>query len=504
VIPELYTAINDVRACEVASDGKVTIATSGGLATLSSEGKLERLLTALDGLPDGRLHTMQGSWIGTEKGAALLENGKVSRVFGKAPVRAILSNASETYFGTWGSGVQKLSGGDIPFAVSNPARLRVSSLAMHDGALVAGTAAGTFRLENGKLASYGSTSPTFALATVGDRLFIGGFEGLSSIAKGVLRHESDSDVRALSVENNKLLIGTFGRGASTLESAKFVSAIAPRCVGTADGVFVKQGEKWSHFAKEGLPSPDISAVAIDGNKIYVGTFDRGLAVIENGKVKRIEGVDKQINALAIDGGNVWVGTARGLYRIGKDTKRYTEVDGIPSADIHALASLKGRVLVGTSRGAAIVGTTIEPLGKKQNVTGDAVWAVAEHEGELWLGTNAGLFIGKPGQTFRRLSKLTGELNDDWVTAIAFNGKQAYVGTYAGGVTELTSGKRLGGGYINPDGLRIINGKVYAATMEGLLVDFQRQDKNVLGTDVTAVTTSPKGLIIATRRGLTIS
>lgn len=519
MIPELYTSINDVRACEVASDGRITLATSGGLATLANDGRVERILTHLDGLPDGRVHALNGAWIGTEKGAAHLENGKVSRVVGSWPVRAILTNG-ETYFGTWGSGVQKLSGGDVPFATTNAGRLKVSSLALHNGALVAGTAAGTFRLEGGKLAAFGSNAPTFALASVSDRLFIGGFEGLSSIANGVVRHESDADVRALAADGDRILAGTQGKGvltlsassgsvnsatsANSLNSAKYVFAIGPRCVGTADGVYVKSGEKWAHFAQDGLPSPDVAAVAVDGNKIYVGTFDRGLALIENGKVKRIEGVDKQINALAIDGGNVWVGTARGLYRVGKETKRFTETDGLPSADIHALASLNGRVLVGTSKGAAIVGTSIEPLGKKQNVTGDAVWAVAEHDGELWLGTNAGLFIGKPGKSFRRLSKLTGELNDDWVTAIAFSADKTYVGTYAGGVTELKSGKRLGGGSINADGLRVIDGKLYAATMEGLLVDFRRMDKNVLGDDVTAVVMSPKGLVIATRRGLTIS
>lgn len=499
MIPELYTSLNDVRACEVASD-KITIATTGGLATLNKEGRVEKLLTALDGLPDGRVLSMNGAWIGTERGAALLKEGKVARVVGTAPVRAILSHGSETYFGTWGKGVETLSG-----ATMSPS-LRVSSLAWHDGTLVAGTATGTFRLLNGKLSAFGSTSPTFALATTGDRLFIGGLEGLSSIANGIVRHESDADVRALSADGEAILAATFGKGVlrvasktTSVNAPSFVSAIGPRCFGTRDGVVV-DGKT---FASDGLPSPDVAAVAVDGNKIYVGTFDRGLAVIENGKVKRLEGVDPQINALAIDKGVVWIGTARGLYRLDGSVRKFTEVDGLPSADIHALASLNGRVLVGTSKGAAIVGSTIEPLGKKQNVTGDAVWAVASHDGELWLGTNAGLFIGKPGGKFRRLSKLTGELNDDWVTAFAFAPGHAYVGTYAGGVTDLTTSTRLGGGSINADGLRVIDGKLYAATMEGLLVDFKRVTKGVLGNDVTAVMSSPKGMIVATRRGLTV-
>lgn len=511
----VHTSISDVRACTIASDGRITLATAGGVARLK-DGHVEQVLTALDGLPDGRTHALSGNWVGTERGAYDLST---KRVVGNAPVRAILETSNETYFGTWGKGILKLSGGDVPFGTPNALRLRVASLAMFNGALVAGTAGGTLRLESNKLAAFGPSTSTFALATVGDRLYAGGLEGLVSIAAGVTRNESDADVRALATDGSGVLAATFGAGvlrvgntSTTFHSNPFAQAIGAngRCIGTADGVLVSDGKKWSTFATGGLPSPDIASIAVDGKKLYVGTFDRGLSVIENGKVRRIDGPDKQINALAIDKSTVWVGTARGLYRIADGVvRRYGEADGLPSADVHAVLALSGRVLVGTSKGAALVGANVETLGKKQGVTGDAVWAVAEHEGELWLGTNAGLFIGKPGKTFKRLSKLTGELNDDWVTALAFHGDKAYVGTYSGGVTELTktfAATRLGGGYINPDGLRVIDGKLHAATMEGLLVrdsTFRRVDKGALGADVTAIATSPNGLVIATRRGLTI-
>jgi hypothetical protein len=505
---EVHTSINDVRACSVTNSG-ITLATSGGVAKLSKDGRVEKVLTALDGLPDGRALSLSGDWVGTDRGAF---NLSTKRVVGAAPVRAILETSNETYFATWGKGVLKLSGGDVPYATPTPLRARVSSLAMHNGTLVAGTAAGTLRVDNGKLSPFGPTTATFALTTLGDRLYVGGLEGLLSIASGVTRHESDADVRALLVSNNDVLAATFGAGVlrvgktiTTANKTPFAQALGNGCIGTSDGVIV--GE--ARYATGGLPSPDVASIAVEGSKIYVGTFDRGLAVIEDGKVRRIEGVDKQINALAIDHGVIWAGTARGLYRIKDSTvKHYGEAEGLPSADVHALAVVKGRVLVGTSKGAALVGANVEALSKKQGVTSDAVWAVAEHDGELWLGTNAGLFIGKPGKTFRRLSKLTGELNDDWITALAFAGDKVYVGSYSGGVTEL-SGKtvaRLGGGYINPDGLRVIDGKLYAATMDGLLVRdgaFRRVDKGVLGSDVTSVLPSPKGMIIATRRGLTI-
>jgi len=518
---EVHTAINDVRACEVEKDGRVMLATSGGLAVLGSDGHVERILTALDGLPDGRTHALHGGWVGTDHGAALLENNKISRVVRSAPVRAIATVGVDTYFGTIDKGVQKLTPNgvvDVPFAAAgNPLRARVFSLMNHNNTLVAGTAAGTLRLENGKLSALTGASATFALASFGDRLYFGGIEGLSSIANGVVRHESDADVRALASFDGGLFAATHGAGVlrvgktTTISDVKFATTIGAGCIGTTDGVAL--GKTWSMHAREGLPSPDVAAIAVDGARVYAGTFDRGLAVIEDGKVKRIvdPALDNQINALAVDKGTLWIATARGLSRAKNGSfRRFTEVDGLPSKDVHAVASLaSGGVLVGTSRGAAIVRESVEPLGKKQGVTGDAVWAVAEKNGELWLGTNAGLFIGNPGGKFRRMSKLTGELPDDWVTALAIDGDTVYVGTYAGGVVQIASGKTttLGGGSINAGGLRIVDGKLWVATMEGLFVREEnklgRVQKGVLGLDVTAIEKSTKGLVVATRRGLTI-
>jgi len=507
---EVHTALGDVHACAVSGE-RVTLATSGGLATLTTDGKIERVLTALDGLPDGRVHALHGNWVGTEHGAALVENHKVVRVAGSAPVRAIATVGSETFFGTT-KGVQRLT---LTGAVDVASTARVNALVSHANVLYVGAANGTFRLENGKLTSV-ATAPTFALASFNERLFFGGLEGLSSIGNGVLRHESDADVRALGILDGALFAGTFGAGVlrvgktSGISDVKFATALGPGCIGTPDGVAL--GKTWSLHARDGLPSPDVAAVAVDGARLYVGTFDRGLATIENGKVARVvdPAIDPQINSVAVDKGTLWIATARGLSRgLNGKYRRFTEVDGLPSSDVHTVIALaKGGALVGTSKGAAIVREQVEPLGKKQGVTGEAVWSVAEHNGELWLGTNAGLFIGKPGGKFRRLSKLSGELPDDWVTALAFDGDTAYVGTYAGGIVQLDkSTKKLGGGYVNVGGLRVIDGKLWAATMDGLFVreddKLRRVTKGVLGVDVTAVVSSSKGLVVATRRGLTI-
>jgi hypothetical protein len=169
---QVHTAINDVHACSVQGD-RVTLATSGGVAILNGDGKVERVLTALDGMPDGRTYALHGAWVGTERGAALLEDNKIARVVGTSSVRAIAGVGSDTFFGTHDKGVQKLTPNgvvDVPFAAAGPAlRTRVFALASHENTLVAATGGGVLRLDNGKLTTV-SSSASFALTSLGVRL----------------------------------------------------------------------------------------------------------------------------------------------------------------------------------------------------------------------------------------------------------------------------------------------------------------------------------------------
>jgi ligand-binding sensor domain-containing protein len=144
----------------------------------------------------------------------------------------------------------------------------------------------------------------------------------------------------------------------------------------------------------------------------------------------------------------------------------------------------------------------------------ATWALAVgSDGTVWVGTMAGLYAGRDG-TFRRLAVATGDLRDDWVTALVVRGADVFVGTYAGGVTRLTpSGAgfahaHLGGGYINPGGLVFIGGQLHAATMEGLLVRgtddtgaWHALTSAAPGRDVTAVRSAGGALWVASRRGI---
>ena len=114
---------------------------------------------------------------------------------------------------------------------------------------------------------------------------------------------------------------------------------------------------------------------------------------------------------------------------------------------------------------------------------------------------------------RRAALVTGELPDDWVTAVVVAGDQVHVGTYNAGIASfrLSRGKLAQTavdsslGYVNPDGIEpLADGALAVATMDGLRVGTPGSWRTVptLGRDVTAVLPTGAGdHWVASRRGV---
>jgi hypothetical protein len=178
---------------------------------------------------------------------------------------------------------------------------------------------------------------------------------------------------------------------------------------------------------------------------------------------------------------------------------------------------------------------VTALGEKRGLPPGAVWAVAEGaRGTLLLGTSRGLLVGteesrgvadhgapvpEPPSTdeprpWLLLSMASGDLDDDWITALAVRGRTIFAGTYNAGVTAVTmdvaglSREQLGGGYVNFGGLLVQGGTLYAATMNGLLMrpvagegTWRPAPRAAPGRDVTAIAPADGKLWVASRRGL---
>jgi ligand-binding sensor domain-containing protein len=558
----VFTSTDEVRACLPLPGGDTLAGTAGGLVRLDPAGLPLRVWTASDGLPGTRIDALiadgERVWVGTDGGVAELA-GDVSHAVATRPVRDIARWQGTTYLATWDGGVIALgpAPGTLRGAIAmrgGPAaqRLRASSLAVAGGTLWAGTAAGLYQMRNGTLERSDGPRDVTALVADGATLWIGSSEGLWIRDDRGVRALGGGEVRRLALVDGAI-VAAGADGLTTVDRGRVIPlAGSPRgfaqaiggaagaaCTGGLDGLWTRARGAWHHAPQAGgPPSSDISAVVADGARLWVGSFDQGLASYDPDRGwQRIAGPgapDARINALVLeprpDGARLWVATAEGIQVLdatGRTIRRLGRGDGLPSRSVLSIARLSdGRIIAGTSVGAAFVGDggiqRVGPRGLGDRGIGN-VWAIAETSAGLWLGTTTGLYRGpatpwtsKDGSDdeaavadrWQRLSVAGGQLRDDWVTALVTRGDVVWAGTYNGGVARIDgdTATPLGGGWVNPSGLVWDGDHLLAATMDGLVTGDGRTPAwtatpGLPGRDVTAAVRTGKTLWIATRRGL---
>lgn len=547
----VLTNTDEVRACAPHGHGFL-VGTGGGLALTDERGEQQKVWTAVDGLPATRIdsiETINGAlWVGTEKGGAevKLDRGtlRVVRTMGTTAMRDVIAFRGTTYAAT----EQGVLTADLAAPVAMKGgnakqRLNVRALAVVSGQLYAGTAAGLYRLDGDRFVHLAYTSETDAadimsMYAEGTLLWIATVGGLYSYDKSTLVAYGGGELRRVTFLDGKITVASVGGGVLVVDRTRLVKskalsdlvmtqAIDTNCAGGLDGLWVRTDDAWVHpIANGGLPGNDVSALAADGEALWVGMFDHGVARYANGGWMRItsERLDRRVNAMLVDktptGTRVWVATATGVSTIdmtSNTTYAVTELgkaDGLPARGALSLVKMKdGRILAGTMHGAVILGRgRPQHIGIKQGINTTNVWAVAEDaNGDLWLGTTTGLYRGRPDDPkWTRYAIATGEIKDDWVMALTVDPTSGavFAGTYKGGVTRFDNTKvtQLGGGWINPSGLAWRDGSLFASTMEGLRVGDGSSSRWTTTTyaarDTTATARVGNRMWVATRRGIT--
>jgi ligand-binding sensor domain-containing protein len=554
----VMTNTDEVRACLALPGGDTLVGTAGGLVRVDATGAARRVWTASDGLPGTRIDALVGdgahAWIGTDAGVAELADGAIARSVATKPVRDVVRLGKDIYLATWDGGVVKLGAGPVPMVGGTAAaRARVSSLAVANGTLWAGSAAGLYRLTKGRFERVEIAGPRdiASLAGDGDSLWIGAANGLwlrdgdavSSIANGEVTKLAIVDGRVEVAGPEGLAVVERGHLVPLAGAPKtFALAVSSSCAGGLDGLWLRTATAWTKAPRVAGPrSNDISALASDGTRLWVGTFDQGLSSFVPGlgwTHVDARGLDARINAIVVEpvgnGVHLWVATAEGLTVIdgaGAVIHQLGRNDGLPSRSVLSLARLgDGRIVAGTSHGAAFVTgghvQRVGPRGLGDNPIGN-VWAIAEAGGSLWLGTTTGVYRGpatgwstKDGaddaaavaERWQRFSVATGHLKDDWITALAVKDGVVFAGTYNGGVARLADdgdrivATQLAGGWINPSGLRWDGDRLLASTMDGLVAGDGAHPtwtaiRDLPGKDTTAALRIDRTLWVATRRGL---
>lgn len=142
-------------------------------------------------------------------------------------------------------------------------------------------------------------------------------------------------------------------------------------------------------------SPVISMAATDDGRVWLGTRDKGLFYLKEGRISGVsKGFDlKKINCLLpLKNGQLWIGTDQGLLRWnGSELTR----DGVPSVLQHAQTLSMNldrdlNIWVGTSRGLFRFNTAsaVEPTDFQPTASVTAIFE--DREGNVWTGSTGAI------------------------------------------------------------------------------------------------------------------
>jgi ligand-binding sensor domain-containing protein len=244
----------------------------------------------------------------------------------------------------------------------------------------------------------------------------------------------------------------------------------------------------------GLDDPNVSALAVDADDLWVGTWSGGLAryawsdgsttVFREGKDSLVANT---VRAICVTSRHVWVGTDQGLSQYSKALSQWRSVaefggsrpkkvqavreiggevyvatlgDGLwvlrgdawerlaalelPTAYITCIGGSDRGILVGTmDRGLLLLGPdgAVAPEGAIPDaLTSRNITAVGEDSrGTVWVATyGEGLWEWDLASgAARRYDVASGQFADDWVMCMVESGRGMYFGTFGGGVSFLS-------------------------------------------------------------------
>ena len=222
-------------------------------------------------------------------------------------------------------------------------------------------------------------------------------------------------------------------------------------IGTAnEGVqrYVKPADTWIHYGvQDGLPSLNITAMAVDSKYIWFGTYEDGLARFDKigglwKTVKRTEGlVSDNVKSIAEQDGILWIGTAMGLSRFDSHSGQwatYTKAQGLTTNYITRVVAAGDAIWVGTSKGLGrYQNKRWKFWGRQHGLPSDFVHDLAVVNQVVWVGTRNGLC------RYDIMSDrwhICDGLRNTWINGIAVDDSTLWLATNRGlaQLTDLTN------------------------------------------------------------------
>jgi len=150
----------------------------------------------------------------------------------------------------------------------------------------------------------------------------------------------------------------------------------------------------------------------------------------------------------------------------------------------------------------------------QGLPSNSLYSVLAHGGKLYVGTLGGLAVLQDGRVYRVFNDTNSKLTPNWVTALCAVGPRVFLGTYGGGVFELTASGELrsfsretGRAVVNPNAMWSDGSRLYVGTLEGTLVfnldsqEWTRLSSEMPARTVLSITGDQKYVYFGTTAGI---
>jgi ligand-binding sensor domain-containing protein len=268
--------------------------------------------------------------------------------------------------------------------------------------------------------------------------------------------------------------------------------------------------RWGEI-RPSLTSNLISALSVDSQgRLWAGTFRNGIDVLgPPGKVvAHIESESvREINSLVEDATSqkMLAASSAGVLSFDANlgtTEHLSAADGLLSNSIMQVTHLndanarldRSMLVLATSKGLSLgVPGKFRGVTTVQGLPSNSLYAVLSHAGKLYVGTLGGLAVLEDGRVSRVFKDTNSKLTPNWVTALCAVGPRVFLGTYGGGVFELTASGELrpflpetGRAVVNPNAMWSDGSRLYVGTLDGSLVfDLNSQEWTRLNTEMPA-------------------
>ncbi|WPU92131.1 two-component regulator propeller domain-containing protein [Mucilaginibacter sabulilitoris] len=264
-------------------------------------------------------------------------------------------------------------------------------------------------------------------------------------------------------------------------------------------------QTWTHYypgVKNGISNTNIHGLLANGNELFIGTFERGLDIMDiptgkviryyvSGKAKNMLKSNFIITFLKTRSGIILVGTTHGLYRYNTGTKDFTLVNGVPLYDfIYCMTEdHNGKIWVGTVHDGIYTYDPIKDTGSKLNATFDITKALnnssvngafEDSDHKMWFATEGfGLLNYDPEKKTYKFYDLNNGFPSNYIFRILEDdNKNLWVSTTRGLVSLNITSKNI---------------KVYTKA-SGLLSDQFNYNSAFKDTDGTMYFGCVKGMV----------